>query len=166
MMEPAWLVHARADLGVTEAPGKADSPVIRRWLVDLKAWWTDDATPWCGTAVAHWMQKAGVRPPAHWYRALAWADWGVRLGRPALGAVVVYRRPGGGHVGLVVGVDQRGNVLTLGGNQGDRVTIAPFDRQRVVSYRWPSDHLADWPHLIDADAPLLASNDPTSRNEA
>ena len=166
MTEPRWLAEARRDIGVTEIPGKGDSPIIRRWLTDLKAWWTDDATPWCGTAVAHWMLRAGIKPPQHWYRALAWADWGVRLSRPALGAVVVYRRTGGGHVGLVVGTDAAGNVLTLGGNQGDQVNIRPFDRQRVVAYRWPAGHVADWPHLVDADAPLLASSGPLSSNEA
>lgn len=166
MTEPRWLSEARRDVGVRELPGKADSPVIQRWLRDLKAWWTDDATPWCGVAVAHWMRRAGVEPPKHWYRALAWADWGARLGRPALGAVVVYRRSGGGHVGLVVGTDAAGRILTLGGNQGDAVSIAPFDRQRVVAYRWPTGHLADWPHLVDTDAPLLASAAPSSSNEA
>jgi uncharacterized protein (TIGR02594 family) len=165
-LEPRWLQEARRDIGVREFPGKADSPVIRKWLLDLKAWWTDDATPWCGVAVAHWMLRAGIDRPRHWYRALAWADWGIQLIRPALGAVVVYGRRGGGHVGLVVGVDQRGNILTLGGNQNDAVSIAPFDRSRVVAYRWPPGQMADWPHLVDVDAPLIASTAPTSSNEA
>jgi uncharacterized protein (TIGR02594 family) len=166
MIEPRWLAEARSDIGVKELPGKADSPAIRKWLIELRAWWTDDETPWCGVAVAHWMLRTGIQPPKHWYRALAWADWGIRLGRPALGSVVVYRRAGGGHVGLVVGVDIRGQVLTLGGNQADSVNVAPFDRSRVLAYRWPPGQLADWPHLVDIDAPLMASTAPTSRNEA
>ncbi len=166
MTEPKWLQEARSDIGVRELPAAADSPIIRRWLLELRAWWTDDATPWCGVAVAHWMLRASIVPPKKWYRALAWADWGTRLGRPALGAVVVYRRAGGGHVGIVVGVDAAGNILTLGGNQGDEVNIRAFPRNRVVGYRWPTEAVADWPHLTEQDAPLLASTSPLSSNEA
>lgn len=166
MTEPSWLTAARRDIGVKEIPGKGDSPVIQRWLRELKAWWSDDATPWCGVAVAHWMASVGITPPRHWYRALAWSDWGVQLRRPALGAVVVFGRAGGGHVGLVVGTDPAGRLLVLGGNQADAVNIRAFDPERVVAFRWPSNHVADWPHLIDADLPLVASGAPRSLTEA
>lgn len=93
--------------------------------------------PWCGGAVAAWMQAAGCSIPTHWYRARAWADWGVPLDRPAHGCVVVFARTGGGHVGLVVGEDNAGRLAVLGGNQGDAVNIRSFDRSRVLAYRWP-----------------------------
>lgn len=138
MSEPAWLALARRSIGVKEVPGRETSPVIRRWLLALKAWWTDDETPWCGVAVAWWITAAHLTPPAAWYRARAWLDWGTELREPILGCVVVYERGAGGHVGLVVGVDAQDRLMTLGGNQRDRVSVAPFERRRVLGYRWPA----------------------------
>ena len=135
--EPVWLVSARNDIGLREIPGAPTAPRIQRWLVDLRAWWRDDETPWCGVAVAAWMRSASVALPRFWMRARAWADWGQPLDRPAHGCVVVFARQGGGHVGLVVGEDAAGNLLVLGGNQGNAVNVRAFPRARVLAYRWP-----------------------------
>jgi uncharacterized protein (TIGR02594 family) len=161
--EPQWLKNARASLGLKEVIGKDTAPVIRQWLIKLGAWWTDDETPWCGVAVAAWMKDAGVPLPKHWYRARAWLDWGVPLREPALGCVVVYERGGSGHVGLVVGLDKAGRIMTIGGNQGNRVSIAPFDRSRVLGFRYPPLHLDG----LVAAVPLLDSEgQEASRREA
>ncbi|HOW94311.1 MAG TPA: TIGR02594 family protein [Mycolicibacterium fallax] len=163
--EPTWLIAARRHVGLAETPGRATTPTIRRWLIDLRAWWTDDETPWCGVAVAAWMREAGIELPRHWYRARAWLDWGLPLAHPAVGAVVVYGRGGGGHVGLIAGRDERGRLMTLGGNQGNRVSIAPFEPSRVLGYRWPAHRLAEL-QAVDS-LPLLAANgQPSSHNEA
>ncbi len=137
--EPLWLRLARADIGLRELPGAPTAPKIAAWLQKLGAWWSDDATPWCGTACAAWMQAAGHAIPKHWYRARGWLEWGTALAAPAVGAIVVFERTGGGHVGIVVGKDQAGRLLVLGGNQGDAVSIAPFDMARVIGYRWPAE---------------------------
>ena len=139
-LEPLWLTEARADIGVREVPGAATAPTIARWLIELKAWWSGDEVPWCGTAVAAWMRAADVALPQHWYRAKAWAEWGQPLREPAHGCVVVFERTGGGHVGLVVGQTQIGDLLVLGGNQGDAVNVRSFPRHRVYAYRWPPGH--------------------------
>jgi uncharacterized protein (TIGR02594 family) len=138
MSDPAWLAAARQDVGLRELPGAPTAPAIARWLQSLGAWWRDDETPWCGVAVAAWMQAAGVSPlPKFWMRAKAWADWGLALPEPAHGCVVVFERAGGGHVGLVVGEGAGGTLLVLGGNQGDAVNVRSFPRERVLGYRWP-----------------------------
>ena len=125
--------HGVRDAGVTTAPA------IKRWLLELNAWWEDDETPWCGVACAAWVRAVNLVPPKAWYRALAWASWGVPLAGPVHGCVVVLERMGGGgHVGFVVGRDRRGWLLVLGGNQGDAVSIAAFNPMRVVTYRWPA----------------------------
>jgi uncharacterized protein (TIGR02594 family) len=136
MQEPSWLSEARRDLGQRETLGPNDSPWIRRMLERLGAKWLL-GQPWCGGAVAEWMQACAVDIPKHWYRARAWADWGQHLERPAHGCVVVFERQGGGHVGLVVGEDLSGRLLVLGGNQGDAVNVRAFPRARVLAYRWP-----------------------------
>ena len=156
-----WLDEARKHIGVAEIPGKDHSPVITRWLSDLGAWWTDDDTPWCGVFVAHCFRSAGVQLPKHWYRAKAWLDWGITV-PPLVGCVVVFERVGGGHVGLLVGKDQGGRLMVLGGNQGNKVSVAPFDPARVAGYRWPP-MVAIPPSL---PLPVITSMARASENEA
>lgn len=165
MKTPLWVSIARLDLGVREIPGAPTTPKIKEWLQRLKAWWTDDETPWCGVAVAAWMQQAGCAVPKHWYRAKGWLNWGEELSGPTMGAVVIFERKGGGHVAIVVGRSYAGDLMCIGGNQGNAVTIAPFDHSRVISYRWPAEHVKD---LTDNawNLPLLASNGQRSSNEA
>lgn len=160
MSEPHWLAHARAYVGLAEIPGPQTSTTIRKWLTKLKAWWSDDETPWCGTFVAAVLGESALPVAKHWYRAKGWLDYGIILKAPALGAIVVFERQGGGHVGFVVGVDERGRILVLGGNQGNRVSIAPFDRSRVVGFRWPTMD------VLWSPAPVIASTAVSSGNEA
>lgn len=160
-----WLAEARQHIGLREIPGAPTAPTIQRWLSTLGAWWTDDETPWCGVAVAAWMQSADIKPPPNWFRARAWLDFGMPLIDPVVGCVVVFGREGGGHVGLVTGVDQRGRLLVLGGNQGNAVSEAPFERERVLGYRWPPnqfDLLARLPDVL----PIRVATGASSRNEA
>lgn len=162
MIDPAWLAAARKYEGTREIPGKDTTPTIQRWLRTLRAWWSDDETPWCGTAVAAWMLEAGIQKlPTHWYRAKGWVGWGVTLTQPTVGCVVVFSRQGGGHVGLVVGVDRAGRLMVLGGNQGNRVCVAPFDPSRVISYQWPSEA-----EIVVASLPVLTSTAASSTQEA
>lgn len=135
-VEPSWLVDARRDIGQRETLGPNDSPWIRTMLAKLGATWLL-GQPWCGGAVAAWMQANAISLPRHWYRAKAWADWGQPLAAPAPGCVAVFDRQGGGHVGLVVGEDPAGNLLILGGNQGDAVNVRAFPRARLLALRWP-----------------------------
>mgnify|MGYP003402934018 CR=1 FL=1 len=66
-----------------------------------------------------------------------------------------------GGVGIVVGQDARGRPMILGGNQGDRVCIAPFDPARLLAYRWPAG--ATDPQL---PLPLMVSSAASSSDEA
>lgn len=155
---PAWLAAARQDIGLREIHGAPTAPRIAAWLKLLRAWWKDDETPWCGAACAAWMLASGVQPPDAWYRAKAWATWGQALPRPAEGCVVVFDRVGGGHVGLVVGETAAGRLLVLGGNQGDAVSVAAFDRSRAIAYRWPPGRdLPPYLQLAQGDAALSVS---------
>lgn len=158
-----WVATARAYLDVAEITGSKTSSVIAGWLRKLKAWWADDETPWCGTFVGYCLSESGFAVPKYWMRALAWAEWGRPLLVPRVGAVVVFSRTGGGHVGFVVGITSDGMLMVLGGNQANKVSIAPFDPARVVSYRWPTEA----PLIGIGDLPVLARNGlPVSTNEA
>lgn len=161
--EPLWLVIARSDIGNSETLGPNDSPWIRRVLERLNAKWLL-GQPWCGGAVAAWMQQAGCALPKHWYRAKGWLDWGVPLNSPCVGCVVVFERTGGGHVGIVVGRTDQHYLLVLGGNQGDAVNVREFNPFRAAGYRWPADQLALLPET--AALPVVASSGIISNNEA
>jgi len=162
MTEPAWLTVARRDIGQRETHGPNRSPWLDRlWRMLVKAWLIGQ--PWCGAAVARWMRSQGIKPPGNFERALAWADWGVPLDTPVVGCVVVFRRTGGGHVGLLVGEDERGRLLVLSGNVSDKAGIDPFDISRLVGYYWPVEFL-DALHY--RDLPVYASTAASSTNEA
>nr|DAT03235.1 MAG TPA: Tail associated lysozyme [Caudoviricetes sp.] len=165
--EPEWLAIARRAIGTTEIAGKEHNSTIRNWLISLNAWWQDDETPWCGTFVAHCAREADRALPKYWYRAKDWLNTGTRLDKPAYGCVVVFDRAGGGHVGFVVGKDKHGNLMVLGGNQGNAVNIKPFAISRVAGFIW-----LDWangrkstPKPERFELPLLDSNGAVSRDE-
>jgi uncharacterized protein (TIGR02594 family) len=162
MSEPLWLLAARADIGQRESLGPNDSPWLRKVLGKLGAAWLL-GQPWCGGAVAYWMEAVGIKPAKNWFRAKAWLDWGVPLNLPALGCVVVFERKGGGHVGLVVGETPDGRLMVLGGNQGDAVNVAPFYRGRVLGYRWPVEAVN---RLGTQALPMFANAGASSSNEA
>lgn len=145
-----WMAIALVLIGVRELPGPANSTIIAGWLKRLNAWWFDDATPWCGVFVAHCMQEAGIALPKHWYRAKGWLDWG-KMCPVAYGAVAVLDRAGGGHVFFITKASAS-FVWGVGGNQGDKVCEAKFDRSRLLGCRWPLHLPAPRPIMLVAEA--------------
>jgi len=138
MSEPSWLKIARSYDGLKEIPGPRHNQTIIRWLGKLNAWWSDDETPWCGVFVARCMQESNLSYPKFYMRAKAWADYGslLRRDRLAPGAILVFDRAGGGHVGFYVGEDA-GHYFVLGGNQGNAVNVMKLGKSRLVASRWP-----------------------------
>lgn len=166
MTEPIWLSRARTYVGLAEIPGKGTNPTIAGWLAKLKAPWRDDETAWCGTFVAACFDGVGFTPPKGWAGARNWLNFGIKLPSAGVGCVVVFWRGSktgwSGHVGIVVGKDKNGNLMVLGGNQGNMVSIKPFDRSRVLGYRWPQG--VSTPDLTSL--PVVASDGKLSTNES
>lgn len=165
MADPAWIAAARAYLGEREINGPHHNPHVVKWWKDIGAPFRDDETPWCGAFVGGVLVEVGIRPVAGGASAKAWLKLPVRLDRPAYGCVVVFHRPpnpASGHVGFVVGRDQRGNLMVLGGNQADAVNVKPFATARVAGYRWPGVY----PYESRFDLPLVGSDGVLSTNEA
>ena len=168
MKDLPWMIEARKYIGLAEVAGPKHNPTILGWLRDLEAWWAEDETPWCGTFVATVLRVSNRHIVKHWYRALAWREGGTLLSKPAHGCLVVFSRAGGGHVGFLEGVDSRGNLMVLGGNQGNRVSVAPFDPKRAVAFVWPSraDGTPSLPYPERYELPVLRSDGKLSTNEA
>jgi uncharacterized protein (TIGR02594 family) len=136
-LEPRWMAEARARIGEKEIPGpKHNSWIAQGWARLGASWFNDDETPWCGFFAAHCIDHAGLPYPKMFPRALAWAEWGKPC-PPAIGAVVVFGRQGGGHVGFLVG-ESPNHYYVLGGNQSNAVNIAPIAKSRMVAIRWPA----------------------------
>lgn len=148
MKELTWIKEARSYLGLKEISGIRHNPAILAMLEKMgsfsnesKAWWKDDETPWCGLFVGYCLGRAGRFVVPNWFRAKSWADekYLTRLNAPAYGAIAVYDRTGGGHVGFVVGKDRLDRICILGGNQDNSVSIKSFSKTRTVSYWWASE---------------------------
>lgn len=163
--DPAWIANARKYVGLQEKFGPQHDPHILQWWKNIGAPFEDDETPWCGAFVGGNLFEAGIKPVAGGASAKAWLKLPVKLDKPAFGAVVIFDRPpnpASGHVGFIVGRDQKGNLMVLGGNQGNRVSIKPFPISRVKGYRWPGNY----PREERFSLPLLTSDGRLSTNEA
>lgn len=162
-MTPLWFKIALQFIGVREVPGAANSTVIMGWAkavggAILGIAYPGDATPWCGLFVANAIRAAGLMPPKIAVRAKAWATWGIKTD-PCEGAVLVFERDGGGHVGFYVG-ENAFSYLVLGGNQGDAVSKAWIAKRRCIACRWPD------PAIPRGRRIELAASGPLSANEA
>jgi uncharacterized protein (TIGR02594 family) len=159
-----WMKTARSLLGTREAPGGANNSTIMGWAKGLgtKALgivYNADSVPWCGTYVAHCIKSAGLPTAPIAVRASSWATWGQACA-PTVGAVVVFKRPGGGHVGFLVGQDAT-RYRVLGGNQSDAVTETWIEKSRAVAVRWPAGQTPPTTPL-----PKMTAAGGTSKNEA
>ena len=162
---PRWLQLAKSDLGIREAPGIANNPVLMKRFASitksLGSFYNADSVPWCGAMMAWWMTQCQIAPPAIAIRALSWAAWGQALSTAQLapGAVLVFQRPGGGHVTMYVGEDAAA-YHCLGGNQGDAISIVRIEKARCIARRWPNGEPR-------TGGPVqLAANGAASKNEA
>lgn len=70
--------------------------------------------------------------------ASSFARYGTRVSGPQVGAIAVMGRRGGGHVGIITGIDARGNPIMISGNNGNRVREAPISRGRIYAYVMPN----------------------------
>lgn len=138
MTELPWLVEARKHIGLMEIKGAKHAPeIVQMWKDIKRGGIKDDETPWCAAYVGAMLERVGIKS-TRFESAKSYLAWGDVLAYPQYGCVVVFEREGGGHVGFVVGQTVSGDLLVLGGNQGDGVNIKRFSRSRASGYRWCS----------------------------
>lgn len=163
MKEPAWVIEARRHIGTKEIKGsKHELKILQWWKTIRRGGIKDDETPWCAAFVGGCLEAAG-QISSRYESAKSYLTWGDSLAFPCVGAVVVFSRDGGGHVGFVVGRDKLNNIMVLGGNQGDAVNIKPFARSRVTGLRVPKGYIVPQAHYT---LPLMESDGKLSTNEA
>lgn len=133
---PPWYEIALTKMGLLETRDNAE---LREFLASDGAALGDPAKfPWCGDFAETCVALALPREPmvSNPYWALNWMKFGRALKAPALGAVAVFKREGGGHVAFVAGHDDH-DVHTLGGNQSNSVSITKVSKAQLQGYRWP-----------------------------
>ena len=92
---------------------------------------------WCARFMNLVLQHSGYRGTGS-DMARSFASYGQRVSGPQVGAIAVMARRGGGHVGVVSGIDASGNPIVVSGNNGNRVREAPISRGRIYAYVMPT----------------------------
>ena len=132
---PDALSLAASQMGLTEGGQRA---AIQDYLTTGGANLDPATTAWCAAFVNSTLQQTGVQGTGS-NMARSFLDWGQSVDQPQEGDLAVFSRgdPNGpyGHVGFFKGYDDQGNVLVLGGNQGDAVSIASYPRESLLGFR-------------------------------
>lgn len=136
---PKYMLIANAELGQQEVAGAEDNPRIVEYhsVTTYKA--TNDETPWCSSFVNWVMFKAEIARTKS-ASALQWREWGIKVPprNVKYGDVIIWDHGHGrGHVAFYIGRDTSGDVIALGGNQGNSVTIGRFDGRVPFEVRRP-----------------------------
>ena len=168
---PLWLEAGIKLIGVKETSGSKDTKAIIDWAKeeggDIAKAYTHDVIPWCALFANHILTKVGLKGTETLWALDFAGKWpSVRLAGPAVGAFAPMVRNGGGHIVVVVGKDQYGNIMGLGGNQSDQVSIVPFPMSRLnKGFWWPKDVSMPWNIGLNL-LPLVKSNGQLSSKEA
>lgn len=92
---------------------------------------------WCARFMNMVLQRSGYSGTGS-DMASSFARYGQRISGPQVGAIAVMSRRGGGHVGIVSGIDANGNPIVISGNHGHRVAESVYSRGRVYAYVIPN----------------------------
>ena len=94
---------------------------------------------WCARFMNMVLQHSGHRGTGS-DMASSFANYGQRVSGPQVGAIAVMTRGRrGGHVGIITGIDAKGNPIMISGNNGNRVREAPVSRGRIYAYVMPTN---------------------------
>lgn len=142
-MQP-WVTIAQRYIGTKEIPGPKSNPTILGWASRLggwvASWFKNDDTPWCALFVNAILQEAKLPlsgSGAALVRAKSFETYGIKLDIPTLGAILVFNREGGGHVGFYMGETLQ-HYRVLGGNQNNTVNEVWIEKSRCTAIRWPT----------------------------
>ena len=134
----ASLPSSTASGGMAMSAGLGSSNIVaeaRRYIGGNP---TSRATLWCARFMNMVLQRSGYRGTGS-DLARSFASYGQRVSEPQVGAIAVMgRRGGGGHVGIVSGIDAGGNPILVSGNNRNRVVEAPISRGRIYAYVIPT----------------------------
>ena len=152
-MKYSWLTIAENERGVKEIRGSEAHPRIIEYHATTKLKATSDEVPWCSSFV-NWVMAQAKYPRTNSAAARSWLEYG-RETVPHFGAIAVFRRTGGNHVGFYVG-ETSAAVRVLGGNQSNEVNVRLYRKSDLIGYRLPNKLNADDQRWHDAYIQSLA----------
>ena len=129
---------AMTQLGVKEIKGYKHDKQIQKYLATVNLGGYSDETAWCAAFVNWCLAQAGIygsdKPNARSFLKV-----GRQVGRPEKGDVVIFWRESKnswkGHVAFFVEYTPHGQVVVLGGNQGNCVCYKTYSADRVLGFR-------------------------------
>ena len=126
---------AQASASATASWGSSSSLVseARRYLGTNP---TSRRSLWCGAFMDMVLKRTGHQGGGN--LASGYAKYGRRISGPQVGAIAVMGRKGGGHVGVVSGIDAKGNVIVVSGNHNNTVAESVYPRGRIYAYVMPN----------------------------
>jgi uncharacterized protein (TIGR02594 family) len=132
---PAEAARPLATAGASASAGGSSSVVeeARRYIGTNP---TGRGSLWCGAFMDMVLKKTGHAGGGNLARA--YARYGTRVAGPQVGAIAVMGRRGGGHVGVVSGIDSNGNPIIISGNHNRRVAESTYPRGRITAYVLPN----------------------------
>lgn len=138
---PRMLQEALKLVGIKEIVGPKHNPEILKMAdyLGIGHIYKADETAWCGLAHGYVIVRAGKYLPLKGYdilRALKYLEFGVPVHTPELGDTLVFKREGGGHVGLYV-AETPNTYIVLGGNQSNMYGFTEILKSRLVGARRP-----------------------------
>lgn len=140
-----WLDIAKGEIGTAEVKGVKNNPKIMEYHKSTLLKATSDEVPWCAAFVGWCLMSAGVKSTLSAV-ARSYLSLGKVLKDPEIGCIVILRRGSSkwqGHVGFYMGSLGQGTIEVLGGNQGDKVSIQTFLKEKVLGYRMPSKKVGE-----------------------
>jgi uncharacterized protein (TIGR02594 family) len=123
--------------GPATASGFGGSSLVSKAREYLGTNPTSRASLWCARFMNMVLERTGHHGTGS-DLAASFAHYGTRVSGPQVGAIAVMGRRGGGHVGIITGVDAQGNPIMISGNNGNRVREAPVSRGRIYAYVMPN----------------------------
>lgn len=139
-MMNAIIETAQEYIGLAEFPGaKHNEKIVKMFSDTGNSWVADDETPWCAAFVGSVLAQCGIKGTGR-LNARSYLEWGQKIAikdaQP--GDVVILSRgsnPTQGHVAFFSSWKNNGYVNLLGGNQGDKVSIAAYSVSKVIGVR-------------------------------
>jgi uncharacterized protein (TIGR02594 family) len=134
----ASIATSSASGGMATSSGFGSSNVVaeaRRYLGGNP---TGRGRLWCARFMNMVLERTGLHGTGS-DLARSFASYGQRVSGPQIGAIAVMGRRGGGHVGVVSGIDAGGNPIVVSGNNGNRVRETPVSRGRIYAYVMPTN---------------------------
>ncbi len=132
---------ATNELGILEVPGAAGhAPEILNYAREAGFnWVNDDETPWCSIFM-NWVAMKTNYERTKRANARSWLNIGIQVVNPEPGDIVIYWREREdshkGHVGIFMGYSRdRTRIYTLGGNQGNSVSVSGYSATRLLGFR-------------------------------